>query len=111
MKNIRMIMLGMMVVTGTTGYALEEPQGFIDVYAIPTKNYNHRRRLDVIYEASRNGARVIMDNDRLVVTMIQIGRHELARQMRESAKEQALQFQEDWRQEAQQELKKWGYQV
>jgi hypothetical protein len=104
-------MLGVMVVTGTTGYALEEPQGFIDVYTIETKNAEHRYVLDTMRGASRSGARMIMNNDRLVATMIQMGRYELARYMRESAEDQALQLQEDWRQQAQQELKRWGYQV
>lgn len=100
-----------MVVTGTIGYALEEPQGPINIFTIPTKNEWHRYTLDVLSQSSRNGARAIMADDYLIFVIIRNGQHDLARQMRLHSRNAALQFQEDCRQEAQQELKRWGYAV
>jgi len=110
MKNMHLLILGSMMIVAT-GYALEEPQGFIDVYAIQTKNHKHREVLDIMHESSRNGARAIMSDHVLIAVMIRIGQHEVARQMRMRAREQALELQEYWKQEAQQQLNEWGYPV
>jgi hypothetical protein len=112
MKNMRTVILVMMVVVGSTGYALEEPEKFMDVYAIQTKNHKHREMLDIMHEGHRNGTRAFMNgNDLLIVNMIRMGFHDTVRDMRAIDRVNCLRLQEDLRQQAQQRLKEWGYQV
>ncbi|HEX4068811.1 MAG TPA: hypothetical protein VHX42_01810 [Candidatus Babeliales bacterium] len=108
MKNIHVVILSMMVMIVTTEYAVGESQE-TNIYTIPTKNYEHRYRLDVIYEGSRNGARAIMRVGPLILLAIQIGNHDLARQMRMSSIRAALEHQKMMILLAQESLKEWGY--
>ena len=111
MKNIRVAILSMMAMIVATGYAVEESQGPINIFTIPTKNYHHRRVLEIFYEGYRNIAkRITVDSD-LILAVIRAGRHDLARQMRMQTREQGLQLQEEFRQQAQQVFKIWGYLV
>lgn len=111
MKNIRVVILGMMVMIVATVYAIDDSQGPIHIFTIPLKNYNHQCVLDIMRESSQNGARAIMADDGLILAAIRAGCYDLARQMRMRSREQALQLQEHWRQQAQQELLRWGYLV
>ncbi len=100
-----------MLMIGATGYALEEPQGFIDVYVIPTKNHKHREVLNIMHQTSRNHARNFMNQGHLVAAAIQAGWHDAEREMRAIYRENCLRFQANLREQAQQRLKEWGYQV
>jgi hypothetical protein len=112
MKNIRVAILGMMVMIVVTGYAIDEPQGPINIFTIPTKNHNHRGILDILHEGSQNGVkRIMVGYVSTICTLIQWGYHDQAKQMRIEARERCFQFAERGRQEAQQTLLRWGYLV
>jgi hypothetical protein len=111
MKNTYLLILALIMGIVTTGYAIEEPQGFIDVYDIQTKHHKHREVLNILHQSSRDGARVFMNDGPLVAAAIRAGWHDVAREMRVRDRENCLRFQADLREQAQLELQRWGYQV
>lgn len=99
------------VIIGSTVYAIEETQGFIDFYVIPTKNDEHRHMLNIVYEAFWHGTRAIMRQGSTIGMLRQRGYHDYAEQLRVEIRESILRFQQENRQEALEMLKQWGYWV
>ena len=112
MSNIRVFIAVMIVVTGAIGYAVEEFQGPYNIFTIPTKNENHQYMLNIMYkEFRRNEIRLLIVHDRAILQVLRFGHHNIARQMRATARRQALEFQERCRQQAREALVLWGYTI